>query len=76
MDEIGYIVLSLDEKYGSNSRKWKHGDFVEHPDGYMVRIVSGYYRDPTYDRISNFWYWNRVYKTGRITKKEYHGYGW
>lgn len=55
---------------------FKIGDTVKHPDGRSVRIISGYYLDPEYKRLSNFWYWREVLKDGSLAKKEESGYGW
>lgn len=41
-----------------------------HPEDGEIEITGGYYRDPIYNRISNFWYW-KVLATGEI----HSGYG-
>jgi hypothetical protein len=41
-----------------------------HPDDGNITITSGCYRDSTYGRISNFWYW-----TVEATGETHHGYG-
>lgn len=52
----------------------KVGKVLQHPDGYKVKITAGQFLSN--GRISNFWYWKRVLKNGKLSKKEYHGYGW
>lgn len=53
---------------------FKVGDVVTHPDGYKVKIVSGQYWGE--HGLSNHWSWRRVLKSGRLSRKEEHGYGW
>lgn len=65
----------------------KRGDLINSPnvnqlvwfcedkaDMRLVIINSGQYLDPTYHRLSNFWYWQEVYTDGSLGKEE-HGYG-
>jgi hypothetical protein len=40
---------------------------------YPVLIKSGDYL--VNGRLSNFWYWQRVYSTGQVKKTVEHGYG-
>jgi hypothetical protein len=60
------------ETYISSSEKI--GDIVVHPAGYKVKIVDGQYWG-TYG-VSNHWYWKKVLKNGKLSKKVYNGYGW
>ena len=69
------VARALTLSIPCSARSWKKGDIVKHPDGYEVKITSGYYLDPTYGRLSNFWYWKRVLPDGKLGKEE-HGYGW
>jgi hypothetical protein len=41
--------------------------------GRLIYIVGGFYLDPVYGRVSNFWYWRRVFTDGRLSKV-YSGY--
>lgn len=41
-----------------------------HPEDGVIEITDGYYRDPRYGRISNFWHWKVV-----ATDEYKHGYG-
>jgi hypothetical protein len=41
-----------------------------HPEQGEIELVSGYYRDPRYGRISNHWHWTIV-----ATGEKRHGYG-
>lgn len=51
------------------------GATIKHPDGRLVKIKSGYFLDPVYGRVSNFWTWNEVKPDGSLGKHE-SGYGW
>lgn len=51
------------------------GKVIKHPKGYNVKVISGCFRDPTYGRISNWWTWQRVYKSGKLGPEQ-SGYGW
>lgn len=50
------------------------GGICRHPDGYLVKIVSGEYEVD--HRISNFWYWKKLLPNGNESWETYHGYGW
>lgn len=69
-------VQEIIKKYAGPSYNWKIGDIVEHPKGYKVKITDGYYLDPIYHRVSNFWSWVVLNKKGEETKKKGCGYGW
>lgn len=53
---------------------FKVGDTVRHPDGRMVRIISGQWWG-TYG-LSNHWSWQEVLPNGKLSSKVEHGYGW
>lgn len=36
------------------------GKSYDHPTEGRITIIDGCYRDPTYNRISNFWRWRRA----------------
>lgn len=46
------------------------GRVYQHPTDGLIRILSGYYRDPAYGRISNFWTWEVL-----STQERKSGYG-
>jgi hypothetical protein len=58
----------------ADSCNMKIGKIINHPDGYKVKVISGQFLSN--GRVSNFWYWKKVLKNGKLTKKEYCGYGW
>jgi hypothetical protein len=68
------IAAQINEDLASQS-SMRVGIIMRHPDGRMVKIKDGYYLDPVYGRVSNFWYWNEVKPNGRLGKEEC-GYGW
>ena len=35
------------------------GKKYQHPEDGVITITSGCYRDPTYGRVSNWWYWTK-----------------
>lgn len=49
------------------------GKTLQHPDGRMVKIVSGQYWGE--HGISNFWCWRAVQSDGTLGAQE-SGYGW
>ncbi len=49
------------------------GKIIKHPKGYKVKVVGGQYWGT--HGLSNFWYWRRVKKNGKLGKKKC-GYGW
>lgn len=51
------------------------GKTLKHPDGRMVKIKSGCFRDKIYGRISNWWSWNETLPNGNLGPEE-SGYGW
>lgn len=55
--------------------KMEVGAIIMHPDGYLVKIKSGYFLDPIYGRVSNHWHWNKVNADGSLGEAG-HGYGW
>lgn len=54
--------------------KMTTGATLKHPDGYEVKIVAGQYWGEY--GLSNFWYWKRYTRSGRLSRKTEHGYGW
>jgi hypothetical protein len=52
----------------------KIGKIVQHPDGYLVKIIDGQFWGEY--GVSNFWHWKRVLKNGKLSKKVECGYGW
>jgi hypothetical protein len=53
------------------------GMVTQHPaDGRTVEIIDGQFLDPTYGRLSNFWWWREVFPDGSISLTEESGYGW
>lgn len=50
------------------------GLVTKHPDGRTVRIMSGCFLDPVYNRMSNWWTWREV--KGEELGPEESGYGW
>ena len=73
---IRETVARLVRENAGGSYYWKKGDIVTHPKGYKVRIDNGCYLDPTYGRVSNFWYWTPCDNKGNPVGKQEHGYGW
>lgn len=73
---IDETVRGLLQKYAGPSFHWKRGDVVRHPNGRDIRIDDGCYLDPTYGRVSNFWYWTFLDAEGKPTLEKGHGYGW
>lgn len=48
-DAVQAIVAGLNEELRSVfCPTMKVGETIQHPDGYLVRVVSGRYLDPTY----------------------------
>lgn len=70
------VVQSIIQKYAGGSYHWRKGTRVEHPEHGLVEITGGCYCDPTYGRVSNWWYWRKVNSDGSLGKKQYSGYGW
>ena len=46
------------------------GRRIKHPDGRTVKIISGYYLDPIFGRVSNLWTWRPVMKNGKLGRAE------
>lgn len=51
------------------------GATIQHPDGYAVKVLDGCYLDPIYNRVSNWWTWQRVNDDGTLGEPV-SGYGW
>lgn len=71
---IESVAKEMNQDLKSKS-KMKIGEKIKHPDGRTVLVKSGYFLDPTYGRVSNFWYWNEVLENGSLGPDE-SGYGW
>lgn len=65
------VGKAIVEKYSKSSMEV--GKIIPHPDGRMVKIMSGQYWGQ--HGVSNFWTWREVKKNGKLGKEE-HGYGW
>ena len=74
MSSFSQLARHINQELESQS-SMAIGKILKHPDGRKVKIKSGYYLDPIYGRVSNFWYWNEVKPNGRLGKEEC-GYGW
>lgn len=70
------IVQDIIKSHAGSAFHWRVGTRVEHPRDGLVEITSGYYLDPTYGRVSNFWTWRKVREDGTLGSHHYHGYGW
>lgn len=66
------IGRNLTRKYFGNSLAVGKYFLYE---GNPIKITSGYFLDPTYGRVSNFWYWRKIFPDGRLSDEEYSGYG-
>lgn len=67
-------VHAIVDKYAGE--KLVVGKQYIHPKDGLVQITSGYFYDPTYGRVSNFWHWQKVLKDGTLDGVDRHGYGW
>lgn len=74
MRTLQSIARSINSELASRS-SMKIGAIIRHPDGRRVKVIDGYYLDPTYGRVSNWWSWREVLKRGGLGKIE-SGYGW
>ena len=78
MDKLTILAISIqdevDRQFAPTSYtpafELKIGKPAKHPDGRNVMILSGCYRDPIYNRISNFWYWKEIFADGSLGKEE------
>lgn len=73
--ELSMACHEINERLASQS-VMSIGAEIRHPDGYMVKVKSGQYLDPTYGRVSNWWTWNRINEDGTLNPKDESGYGW
>lgn len=73
MQQLTDLAKELTEKYFKCNMVV--GKRVTHPDGRTVEITSGCHRDPTYNRISNWWTWKEVLPDDSLGEEE-SGYGW
>ena len=74
MNPLAKIASDLNNDLASRS-SMAIGKTMKHPDGRTVKIKSGYFLDPVYGRVSNWWEWNEVLPDGKLGTKE-SGYGW
>ena len=74
MNDIEKVCHEINEMYFPPSTL-AVGKIVKHPDGRTVKIKSGCYRDPIYNRVSNWWTWNELLPDGLLGPDE-SGYGW
>ena len=44
-------------------------------EGVPIKIISGYFLDPIYGRLSNHWRWKVVKKNGELQEGQDSGYG-
>ena len=73
MDQLNVLARELTDEYFKCSMEI--GKTLQHPDGRTIKIKDGCFRDPTYDRISNWWTWNEVLQNDTLSPDE-SGYGW
>ena len=71
--QVAPWVQDLVEEVSGKS-KLAIGKTLMHPDGYKVKIISGQFWGEY--GLSNFWYWRKVLKNNKLSKKVYCGYGW
>ena len=67
------IAKKINLEMSNNSLKI--GNIVKHPEGYLIKIMGGCYLNPDNNRVSNYWYWQRVHEGGSLGIHE-SGYGW
>lgn len=72
--ELFAITTKLNENLASES-SMEIGAKIRHPNGSMVIVLSGYFLDPVYNRVSNFWTWQYINDDGVLGLIE-SGYGW
>jgi hypothetical protein len=70
------IAREITLEHAGGSKNWHAGCRVRHPDGRLVQIISGYYLDPKYSRVSNWWTWRAVNEDGSLAAADESGYGW
>ena len=73
-DPLARIAQSMNAELASRS-SMQIGATIPDPNGRMVKVASGYYLDPIYGRVSNWWEWNEVLPDGSLGPTEC-GYGW
>lgn len=69
---LARIAAAINAEEAARS-KMKVGEFIKHPDGYNVKVISGAYLRN--GRVSNWWEWQRVNEDGTLGPVEA-GYGW
>lgn len=73
-DPLREIARQINQDLAAKS-KMEIGKTIKHPDGRMVKIISGCFLDAVFGRVSNHWTWREVKKNGKLGPEEY-GYGW
>lgn len=68
------LAASMNQELVAKS-SMRIGETIPHPEGYLVKVVSGCFLDPKYGRVSNWWTWQRIQPDGSLGPKE-SGYGW
>jgi hypothetical protein len=71
-DKLWKLALDMDKNFG---QPLSVGKITKHPDGRTVKIKSGCFRDPIFNRVSNWWTWNEIFPDGSFGPDE-SGYGW
>ena len=72
MHPLTQLALDMEKCY---KRSMRIGKTLQHPDGRIVKIKAGCFRDAKYWRISNWWTWNEVLPNSLLGPDE-SGYGW
>lgn len=71
---LPWVQALVEEVFDTQSKNWKIGDRVQHPDGRTVEITNGRFWGMY--GVSNHWYWREVLPDGSLSKTEENGYGW
>lgn len=75
-DPLARIAQRMNAELASRSALYV-GAVVPGPNGRTIKIASGYYLDPIYGRVSNWWEWNEVFPDGSLGPTESgYGYRW
>lgn len=70
------ITVIEEKEIDTTSTHLSKGMVTRHPDGRLVKIMSGYFLDPIYHRLSNHFHWREINKDGTLSDTEESGYGW
>jgi hypothetical protein len=74
-DPLARIAREMNAKLASQSSMQIGATIPDRAGTRMVKVASGYYLDPIYHRVSNWWTWNEVLPDGSLGPEE-SGYGW